>query len=135
MKQSKSNRNLSLAGYVLRKGAILGLFGYGLGYYLVNDEMPVDRFERELRNRPIEEIEVQRWKPRVSVYDDRTEVDFRYGDRWYGGSVLIDKDNDGSVDSKVDYPLPFRGVGGVNRTTKVTEADQRRYDEVMESRK
>ncbi|MBU2639920.1 MAG: hypothetical protein KKG75_04420 [Nanoarchaeota archaeon] len=99
------------------------LLGVGM---LTENELPASLTEVDPRvKKHIEEIMVESREPRISVYDDRTEVDFRYGDRWYGGSVLIDEGNDGTVDEKVGYPPPFRGVG-TDYNAKVTETDQRR---------
>ncbi|MDP3986964.1 MAG: hypothetical protein Q8P81_01940 [Nanoarchaeota archaeon] len=134
MKETTRNRigrGRNIAYATLLAGAFTGPWIYALG--LVHGLWPdrIAEHMRERANMTSEEREAEKWKPRVHVYDDRTEVDFRPNDRWYGGYVFIDDGSDGTVDRKKLYPLPFRGVGGVKRHEKITDKDQARYDEVM----
>jgi len=102
---------------------IAGVFGPYTAAFVFPDK--VAKFREGLM------VENSEWEPKVSIHGDRTEVDFRRNS-CFNGQILIDDCSDGTVDRKIAYLTPFRGIGGPDYNAEVTAADQKRYEEVMD---
>lgn len=73
-----------------------------------------------------EPIKYEKEGYQITVYRDRTEV---FTCSPCGGTLLVDRGNDGTLDERIQYSAGFRETGPTR--AEVTEADQRRYDGIM----